>query len=96
MLTVSENGYASPLLAEDHTGSGLPPASIMFSEFDALRDDGSACSQKLRDAGVSAVSSMQHGHAHITVVGIYKEPSLQPDPGEKKASPGSAPRLPGL
>jgi len=64
---MGENGdpshpYASPLLAPDL--SGLPPAYIMSSEFDVLRDDGAAFAQKLRDAGVPVVYSLQHGHAH--------------------------------
>lgn len=54
--------YASPLLAETH--AGLPPAHIMPSEFDLLRDDAEAYAEKLRDAGVSATSSLQLGHIH--------------------------------
>lgn len=54
--------YASPLLAESH--AGLPPAYIMSSEFDILRDDGAAYAEKLEAAGVPAVYSLQLGHIH--------------------------------
>ena len=54
--------YASPLHAASH--AGLPPAYIMPSEFDLLRDDAGAYAEKLRDAGVPATSSMQYGHVH--------------------------------
>lgn len=54
--------YISPLLATDL--SGLPPAYIMSSEFDLLRDDGQAYAEKLREAGVAATFSLQHGHVH--------------------------------
>ncbi|MGN7860845.1 alpha/beta hydrolase [Microbacterium sp. 22303] len=54
--------YASPLHAKSHVG--LPPAYIMPSEFDLLRDDGAAYAEKLNDAGVPAISSLQQGHIH--------------------------------
>jgi acetyl esterase len=54
--------YASPLLAPDL--SGLPPAYIMSSEFDLLRDDGRAYADRLRDAGVPVAFSLQRGHIH--------------------------------
>jgi len=56
------NPYVSPLLAPNL--SGLPPAYIMSSEFDVLRDDGATYAQKLLQAGVPAVFSLQLGHTH--------------------------------
>lgn len=54
--------YASPLHASD--ASGLPPTYIMSAEFDLLRDDGAAYTNKLRHADVPAQFSLQHGHVH--------------------------------
>lgn len=54
--------YASPLHADNH--AGLPPAHLMSSEFDLLRDDSAAYADKLNDAGVPATSSLQLGHIH--------------------------------
>lgn len=54
--------YASPLRAESH--AGLPPAHLMASEFDLLRDDAAAYAEKLNEAGVPATFSVQPGHIH--------------------------------
>lgn len=54
--------YASPLLAESH--HGLPPAYLMPSEYDLLRDDAAAYAETLNRAGVPARSSLQEGHIH--------------------------------
>lgn len=58
------NPYASPLLAPDL--SGLPPAYIMSSEFDPLRDEGSRYAEALTAAGVPAQFSLQLGHVHAS------------------------------
>lgn len=54
--------YASPLLAEDHTG--LPPALIISSEFDPLCDDGSRYAQRLEEAGVPVTFVLGEGQVH--------------------------------
>ena len=57
------NPYASPLLAEDHTG--LPSAVIVTAGFDPLRDEAQAYANKLKKAGVftqhKEYSSLGHG-----------------------------------
>ena len=58
------NPYASPLLAPDLTG--LPPAHIMSSQYDPIRDDGSRYAQALNAAGVPAQFSLQLGHIHAS------------------------------
>jgi acetyl esterase/lipase len=60
----------SPLRAESL--SGLPPAVIVTSEFDPLRDEGAAYAEWLRKAGVSAKQVFARGHTHtsLTMVGV--------------------------
>lgn len=59
-----QNPYVSPLLAPDL--SGLPPAHITSAEYDPLCDDGQAYANRLREAGVPATFSLQHGQIHIS------------------------------
>lgn len=61
--------YASPMLADDL--SGLPPAHIMTSEFDPLRDNGEAYGRLLQDAGVPTTISRQLGHIHGSSVLLH-------------------------
>ena len=74
-LDDATNPYASPLLAPDL--SGLPPAHIMFAEYDVLRDDGLAYATRLQEAGVSVTHSLQAGHVHISSVLTAVMPSAR-------------------
>jgi acetyl esterase len=64
--------YASPLLAEDH--SGLPPALIQVAEHDPILDDGTRYAEALRVAGVPVRLTEYVGvpHGFISFPGVCR------------------------
>ena len=59
---LGKDPYLAPLRA-DSLG-GLPPAFVMSSEFDPLRDEGEAYAARLRDAGVEVPARRYEGMLH--------------------------------
>ncbi|GLX49439.1 esterase [Streptomyces hygroscopicus subsp. hygroscopicus] len=55
---------ASPLRASLEQLAGLPPALVVTSEADVVRDEGEAYAARLRAAGVAVVSMRYHGTVH--------------------------------
>ncbi|MEZ5219340.1 MAG: alpha/beta hydrolase fold domain-containing protein, partial [Ilumatobacteraceae bacterium] len=67
---------ASPLRAESL--SGLPPAIVVTSEFDPLRDEGRAYADALEAAGVPVVRIEADGHLHTSIHAVDVLPSGAP------------------
>ena len=60
------NPLASPASAKNV--AALPPATVVTAEFDILKDEGEAYADRLREAGVSAISRCYPGMIHDFVV----------------------------
>lgn len=70
------NPYAVPLRATNLRG--LPPAFVLTSEYDPLRDDGEIYAERLREAGVPATARRYEGVLHgFFILTKYTEPSNQ-------------------
>jgi acetyl esterase/lipase len=64
---------ASPLRAADL--SGLPPALVVTSEFDPLRDEGAAYAEAMRAAGVQVRHLSCRGHIHTSLTAVDMIPT---------------------
>jgi acetyl esterase len=75
---------ASPLRADDL--AGLPPAYVLTSEFDVLRDEGEAFAGKLREAGVE----VEHRRFDGTIHGFWRWMAATPRTREAIDEVGAA------
>jgi acetyl esterase len=71
--TDGTNPQAAPVLATDLTG--LPPALVIVSGYDPLRDEGIAYAERLQEAGVEVKLSVYGDmiHGFISYLGILKQ-----------------------
>ncbi|HEX2916092.1 MAG TPA: alpha/beta hydrolase [Chloroflexia bacterium] len=70
------NSYALPMKATNL--SNLPPALVLTSEYDPLRDEGEIYADKLREAGVPTIARRYDGVLHgFFIMTTLTEPSNQ-------------------
>jgi acetyl esterase len=63
-----DNPYVSPLRASNEELKGLPPALVITSENDPLRDEGEAYARKMKAAGVEVTAVRYNGVIHDFVL----------------------------
>ncbi len=63
-----DNPYVSPLRASPDELKGLPPALVITSENDPLRDEGEAYARKMKNAGVDVTAVRYNGVIHDFVL----------------------------
>ncbi|HEY0107805.1 MAG TPA: alpha/beta hydrolase [Rhizomicrobium sp.] len=63
-----DNPYVSPLRASPEELKGLPPALVITSENDPLRDEGEAYARKMKNAGIDVTAVRYNGVIHDFVL----------------------------
>ncbi|MCK9220992.1 MAG: alpha/beta hydrolase [Bacteroidales bacterium] len=69
----AKNPYVTPLLINDL--SGLPPALVIVSGYDPLRDEGLAYAKRMKEAGVKVQLSLYEDmiHGFLSYLGLFKQ-----------------------